>query len=564
MGNIIIVECMSTGVNYVQDVMDRNHNPIVLELTIQDDSEEGIIYKNHRSRGYEAIDCEFDMIYEKESYEETLAMVKEYDPLLVVAGAEMGVTLATKLANDLGLLCNPIENLPAMTFKDVMQNRLAENGLRHIKGKVISSVEDALEFYESEKLNEVVVKPVKSAGSVGVKICTNKQEIIEAIDEISEMKGYGGADFNGILIQERIDGVEYIVNTVSCDGIHRVTTIWKYEKIKTSDGSQVYDTASSVNELGLGESELVEYVYDVLDAIGIKYGPVHGEYMIDENGPVLIEVNCRPSGPDMEANFLDRFSGQHETDSALDSYLNPNQFAFHRLKGYNLFGHAVIKTFIVPRDIDANSSPINQIGIQLKSHYKTVVADIDNTRRFFRTHDLDSNGGLIYLVHEDGYQIQKDRDFLKSLEKQAFQLVLSEGLNTHRNKTVKDGSEELKSILTQLTPYGTILLVTEEKFDDVNTVQVTYDELDEVKGNFDCVVVNLNESLLDKKDDLVAGLFLKIFNKVKISGLIFIPKNTYDYLPNERRGAEALVRALDFKIELPSHHFPHMLIASKR
>ena len=564
MRNIVIVECMSTGVNYVQDVIDRNYNPIVLELKITDDSEEGILYKNHRARGYEAIDSEFEMIYEKESYEETLAMVKEYDPLLVVAGAEMGVTLATKLGNDLDLLCNPIENLPAMTFKDVMQNRLAENGLRHIKGKVIDSVEEAVDYYESENLREVVIKPVKSAGSVGVKICANKQEIIEAISEISEMKGYGGADFNGILLQERIDGIEYIVNTVSCDGIHRVTTMWKYHKVKTPEGSQVYDTSVSVNELSLGESDLVEYVYDVLDAIGIKYGPVHGEYMMDEKGPILIEVNCRPSGPDMEANFLDRLSGQHETDSALDSYLNPNQFRLQRTKNYSLFAHAAIKLFIVPRDIDANSAPINQISIQLKSHYKTVIADIDNTRRFFRTRDLDSNGGIIYLVHEDGYQIQRDLDFLHSLERQAFQLVLSEGLTEHRNKTIKDDSEQLKAVLSQLTPYGTILFVTEEKFDDVDIVQVHYDEVDEVKGNFDCVVVNLNESLLDKKDDFIADLFLEIFNKVKISGLIFIPKNTYEYLPNERRGAEALVRALNFKIELPAHHLPHMVVASKR
>ena len=55
----------------------------------------------------------------------------------------------------------------------------------------------------------------------------------------------------------------------------------------------------------------------------IQYGPVHGEYMIDEKGPVLIEVNCRPMGGGMSKQFMDLAFGQHETDSALDAYLDP-------------------------------------------------------------------------------------------------------------------------------------------------------------------------------------------------------------------------------------------------
>lgn len=95
-------------------------------------------------------------------------------------------------------------------------------------------------------------------------------------------------------------------------------------------------------------------------------------------------------------------------------------------------------------------------------------------------------------------------------------------------------------------------------------LQVTPDKLDALNGEFDCVVVNLNKSILDKKDDYIANLFLKIFNKVRLSGLVFIPKSTYELLPNGRVGAEALVRVMDLKIELPLHNLPRMIIASKR
>ena len=182
-------------------------------------------YKKLIEETYKKIEEDFELIYEKDYYEETLDMVKKYDPLLVIAGSEKGVILATKIANDLNLKCNPIENLEAMTLKDKMQERIAENGLRHIRGQVIYSIEEAIEYYDKAGLKEVVVKPVYSAGSVGVRICLNKEEMISSLEEVfNEFNEYGEKNTK-VVIQERIDGTEYIVNTVSCNGIHRITTI---------------------------------------------------------------------------------------------------------------------------------------------------------------------------------------------------------------------------------------------------------------------------------------------------------------------------------------------------
>ena len=564
MRNIIIVQCMSTGKNYVQDIIDRNCNPIILEMKAFGDSEDALAYQEEVKAEYDLIENEFDLIYEKDTYEETLEMVREYNPLLIVAGTEDGVILATRLANDLDLLCNPIENIDALTLKDEMQNKLAENGIRSIKGKVVRSVEEAIEYYDEEGFHGVVVKPVYSAASVGVRLCSNRQEMIEAVKEVFNLTGVYGNDLNELVIQERINGQEYVVNTVSCDGVHRVTMIWKYNKIKTAEGGNVYDYDETINELGIGEAELVEYAYDVADALGVKYGPVHGEYMIDEKGPVLIEVNCRPHGGNLDAKFLDRISGQHETDSALDSYLNPEKFNLERLKGYRLFAHGVVKTFIVPKNLIARSSPMNSIGVNLKSFFKTDLNSIQSPQTFSKTQDLETAGGTVYLAHEDPNQLQQDVDFLRDIEKRAFQLVLSEEL--HDDKVIdNDGIfNGINSLINEIKPYGTSLLVTENVFDDLMVSQVSADEIDGIKGNFDCVVINLNESIACMKDEEIAKLFLAIFDKVKFGGLIFIPKTTYDFMPNARLGAEALLKVLDFKIELPIHKMNRMVIASKR
>ncbi|MBQ2654817.1 MAG: ATP-grasp domain-containing protein [Methanobrevibacter sp.] len=564
MRNIIIVQCMSTGKNYVQDIIDRNCNPVVLEMNPFGDSEDALAYQEEVKAEYELIENDFDLIYEKDTYEETLEMVREFDPLIIVPGTEDGVILATRLANDLDLLCNPIENIDALTLKDEMQNRLAENGLRSIKGKVVRSVDEAIEYYDAEGLDGVVVKPVYSAASVGVRLCSNRHEMIEAVKEVFNLTGVYGNELNELVIQERINGQEYVVDTVSCNGIHRVTMIWKYNKIETAEGGNIYDYDETVNELGIGESELVEYAYDVADALGVKYGPVHGEYMVDENGPVLIEVNCRPHGGSLDRKFMDFISGQHETDSALDSYLNPEKFNLERMKGYHLFAQGVVKSFIVPKDLIAKSSPMNSIGVNLKSFFKTDLDPIESPKTFSKTQDLETSGGTVYLAHEDSNQLQRDINFIRDLEKRAFQLVFSEEL---RDDVVIDDNDIFKgieSLMNEIKAYGTSLLVTESVFDNLNVSQVSIDDLDKIKGTFDCVVINLNKSLSDMNADEIVKRFLDIFDKVKFGGLIFIPKTTYDFMPNSRLGAEALLKVLDFKIELPIHKLNRMVIASKR
>ena len=563
MRNIIIVECISTGINFVEDIINRGYNPIVLEMNVQD-SEIGNEYAVHRLVAYEKIDHDFDIIYEKDTFEETLNEVKKYDPLLILPGNEMGVILASKLSHELGLMCNPIENLDAMTLKNEMQNRLAEKGLRSIRGKVIRSIDEALDFYDSENLNEVVVKPIYSAGSTGVRICQNRDELVKSLTELFGSSNCYGDELTEFLIQERIRGEEYIVNTVSHEGVHRVTLVWKYNKVKTPKGAIVYDSCETVNELNLGEAEMVEYAYDVADALGIQYGPVHGEYMIDENGPVLIEVNCRPCGGDLPAEFLDRISGQHETDSVLDSYLKPERFYENLKKKYELYAFGTLKFFIVPESMMVHSSPLANIGNRMKSYFDTSLVNNYRNMTFFKqTEDMDTSGGTVFLVHEDKSEVDKNLNFLRAVERCAFSLILCDDSSKIKEKDDETYLKEILPLVEETERYGSGLLVTDQFVDESNFIQTGIDGLDEIKGTFDFIVINLNKSLLDKDDVDKVSIILKIFLKVKTGGMIFIPKNTYQLLSSKRREMEALIRILDYKIELPPHSIKDVIIASR-
>ena len=266
----------------------------------------------------------------------------------------------------------------------------------------------------------------------------------------------------------------------------------------------------------------------------------------------------------MEAEFLDCISGQHETDSTLDAYLNPNKFHFENKKGYSLFAHGALKLFIVPEDIIAESSPMTHISNKLRSHYKTTPMSIESGSLFVKTQDLETTGGCIFMVHEAGYVLQKDLEFLRSVERYAFQLVLSEGSDNRDNLNDVPTPEDIKSFANEVALYGSTLFVSDNIFDNLDMFQVSPEDIDSVKGKYDCVVVKLNKSLINKRADDAAYLFLRIIDKVKLGGLIFVPKSTYIHAPNGRLGVEALIKVLNLELELPMHNHPKMVLASKR
>lgn len=567
MRNIMIVDCRSTGKNFIGDIITRGYNPVVLHLK-NADTEAGHEWGENILKGYETIPYDFDMIYESDTFEETLEQVKKFDPLLILPGNERGVRLASKLTHELGLLGNSIEDLDALTYKNEMHNRLAQNGIRSIKGKVVNSIEDAIDFYDSEGLKEVVLKPIYGAGSTSVRICLNRDEFLESAKFLfNNLMNEYGEELSELLIQERINGVEYIVNTVSREGIPSITTIWKYNKVKTSYGANVYDSCETVNELNIGEAELIEYVYKVLKVLGVKYGPVHGEYMIDDKGPVLIEVNCRPMGLNMPAEFLDKISGQHETDTILDAYLKPKIFDERLKKKYGLYAYGNIKSFRVPNDMFASSSPMVLMFNKLKAFHSTSLTEIKFTKRFYsKTVDIDTSGGTVFLVHKNKFEVDKTLEFLRTVENNAFSLILS-----HHDlpvNTLKDDETYLNDIYPIIKwsyDYTTsCLFITDQFVEDINILQIGFNEIDELKGSFDYIILNLNKSLYNKSEVEKVNILLNIFLKLKTGGMINISKSTYELLASGRKGVEVLLKLLDYNIDVPPYYIQQLIIASKK
>ena len=171
-----------------------------------------------------------------------------------------------------------------------------------------------------------------------------------------------GAMNRGLIVQEPIDATQYVVDTVSYRGRHYLSGIWRYGRpefasdvIRALAGeaswpssagnlawaSLRYGAISSVSKQILtGEGELAgtlfEYAVQVLDTLGIQYGPCHFELMWTDQGVRLVEVGARVHGAPQSHAMNRMCTGISQVDQTIDVYLDPARFLRDARTSYKL------------------------------------------------------------------------------------------------------------------------------------------------------------------------------------------------------------------------------------
>ena len=308
-----------------------------------------------------------------------------------------------------------------------MQEAVKAAGLRSIRGKVVTTVEDGIAYFREElKGKSAIVKPLRSAGSRGVVACLTEEELCDAIADDMDMARREKAPFIGVLVQERIVGTEYYVNTMTMGGQTVVTNVVRYDKMKLTAERPIYVSGVSLQPDDALCRMLMDYVVKVVKATGLEIGPMHTEVMVDEDGPVLIEVNARMAGAAQPAEWQDMVLGLHESDIALRAYLGKDihtdsynnckavasadgQYAYFLRKrpGY-------IHVGVSPRDFEAEEF----IGKELIESLASTFSwhGFEAPHRYEATRDFFTIPGLVYLVNDSAEQVQRDHETLLDIE----------------------------------------------------------------------------------------------------------------------------------------------------
>ncbi|MFF5253466.1 ATP-grasp domain-containing protein [Streptomyces leeuwenhoekii] len=214
----------------------------------------------------------------------------------VIAGAESGVVFADTLAHHMGLPHNRIGTVRARRDKAEMARCVREAGLAAPWGARVTSADAAVAGFEENGGRAVVVKPLTSAATDGVHVCRTAGQVRRYAEEILARDDCFGDPNHALLVQEHLDGQEYIVNTVTAGGLHKVVDVWRCVKISGPGGEPVYDYHEPVRRGDPRGEEVVRYTKQAITALGIVDGAAHTEVMLTARGPVLIETGARLMG----------------------------------------------------------------------------------------------------------------------------------------------------------------------------------------------------------------------------------------------------------------------------
>jgi len=235
---VVVVDPISTGGSVAFEAYTRGYAVIACwcnELTPE--------FKSHLPDCCLTNFSFYAEVEERDTVAATAAAVKKAaDPMEIVAvivGGESGVTLADKLSTELKVRSNGIFPMGDRRNKSVQQKAVKAAGMRAVRealGKKWSAVEA---FVDSEPF-PVVVKPVESCGSDGVKLCRTKEEAKEHFNLLMDSQRKVGAQDAAVLIQEFLKGKEYVVDHVSRDGVHKCVMVWVYDKRPTNGAAFVY------------------------------------------------------------------------------------------------------------------------------------------------------------------------------------------------------------------------------------------------------------------------------------------------------------------------------------
>lgn len=155
----------------------------------------------------------------------------------------------------------------------------------------------------------------------------------------------------------------------------------------------------------------------MLTALHIQYGPVHTEVIQSADGPVLVEVNCRPGGGPQRYAFQDRIMQEHETMAALHSYLlEPEEFSRRYPEKMHLKQAAALKDLFLRQELYVEKVTIPEACAHLPT-FAYALGHGEN-RMYLKTTDLSSAGGTIFLTGPDEAQLRKDLEYIDRLERE--------------------------------------------------------------------------------------------------------------------------------------------------
>lgn len=243
-----------------------------------------------------------------QDYEKTLDVAKRYNVAGVITTAtDKPLVMMARVAETLRLPFYSVETAQWSTDKYQMKQRFMLGGVPHAKGKLVKNVDDAegLTF-------PVIVKPRDNSGSRGVKLCGDRHELRECIDEALAF-----SHLDTVLVEELIEGQEYSIESIHYDG---KTKVIQFTEKKTTDFP--YNVELGHIQPAILSDEVKEEIRTIIEriarALDFNNCGSHTELKIGPRGITVIETSPRFGGDFITSTLVPLSTGLNIDDMLID------------------------------------------------------------------------------------------------------------------------------------------------------------------------------------------------------------------------------------------------------
>lgn len=414
----IIVDPMSTSI-YLPGAL-RSYGYTVVGIFTQGKKYCGI--KNRSPRDLDLSIYETGMEWPEQ--------VNEHNVRFILPGADSGLYFSDHLSNLISLdSANDYVTSSARRDKYQMIEQIRRAGLTRIRQAQCQSVQEVERFLNSFRIDHSVVKPLEGMGSDQVWICDDISLALTAASNIFNTKNIFGETNTRVLVQEFIAGDEYMIDTISVQGQHKIVSMWaSYLGTEMSPVPLHADAIDDAHEMYEG---LRVYCQQVLDALGVKYGASHIEVKFNPKDSCfnLIELNPRFHGS-MDLLFATTIYGNNQVSELAASIADPERYLMSIHHSPKLKAHG--------RKVYLRSS-VQGVAVKNldESHFSSLTSFTSLSSRvklgamIRKTESLSTSPGTVFLCNRDARGLTLDFNYIRQNEASimADLLVLTEDSN---------------------------------------------------------------------------------------------------------------------------------------
>ncbi|WP_188260595.1 ATP-grasp domain-containing protein [Azospirillum tabaci] len=335
-------------------------------------------------------------------------------PAFILPGNESAVELTDALGAVLGTPGNSPKLTAARRNKFMMIERLAAAGLLTARQTMATGAAEAVEW-AAQAGWPVVAKPMASASTDHVYFCDTPAQLRAAVDAILGSRDFCGSTNERVLVQTYLDGLEYVVNTVSRGGRHYVCDVLLSAKRALNGSPFVYDYYRLLPPDEPVAQALMAYIRRVLDALEITDGAGHAEVRMTARGPALVEIAARAMGPAGSTTAIAAGTGHDQVDLLVDAFdgaaaVGPLLDGHYRFQADAMVLYLPV---LVSGRVEALPDLSILDGMASVRGYGLVLRVGDEV---VPTLDLTQVLAKVYLAHPDRAVFERDWAAIRSLE----------------------------------------------------------------------------------------------------------------------------------------------------